>query len=837
MYVPQTSAWIRLDDESRARLLNGAVRDIARRSPVGALVYFATTASLLLGSNCLHEHPRLTVSALLCTLLAGLTRCAAAVRLLRYPDPDRFWSHTLNVSTLLTALPWGGFCAAVLYFYTDTWPSTYLMIVGAALASGAVSSLAPSLRLGFAAVMGIVLPTGLCALALGTVRSQILGVVTCAYLTYLVFQLRQNCDTYWKVAIAPALEAMLSRQAATQSAVRFQTLFEDAPSGIYLATREGRIEMVNRALASILGYAKPAELAGRNLAEFSNEEIRAEMSGPLAVLGYVGGRESDWLRKDGARIRVRESIRSVQSETDDRGRLLGIVEDVTALFAADQARRQLVEILDGTSDFVERISAAGETLYMNRACRALIRSSVFAKDASLWARNGDREVIQARLAQAAREGIWQGESWLPGPGGKPIPVSQVVIPHKAADGSAHSYSIVSRDISAMREAQKALKETEEQLFQAQRLESLGRLAGGVAHDFNNLLTIILGHASILEADLEDGEARAGLAEIGKAATRAADLTRQLLAFSRKQVLSKGVVDVKQVVESAEKMLRRLIGGSVELVTKVSDAPQTVLADASQLEQVVVNLILNARDAMPHGGVATVETSIEHGGSSGDSVRIAISDTGIGMDESTMARIFEPFFTTKERGRGTGLGLATVYGFIKQSGGSITVSSKPGAGSTFTILLPFCSAESAAARADASPASLYGNENILVVDDEPALRALVRQTLAGYGYRVAEANGGEEAMALVRDAAAPFDLLVTDVIMPDCTGPQLARVLTADQPGLGVLFISGYPGETEAERAEFGPDAAYLAKPFTADALLRAVRRELSRERRSAAGAV
>jgi CheY-like chemotaxis protein len=236
-------------------------------------------------------------------------------------------------------------------------------------------------------------------------------------------------------------------------------------------------------------------------------------------------------------------------------------------------------------------------------------------------------------------------------------------------------------------------------------------------------------------------------------------------------------------------------------------------------------------------VATIETSTEHGGSAGDSVRIAISDTGIGMDEATMARIFEPFFTTKEQGRGTGLGLATAYGFIKQSGGSITVSSKPGAGSVFTILLPFCSAEGAAKqKAEGSASSVGGNENILVVDDEPALRSLVRQTLAGYGYRVWEAEGGEDALRIMSESPAPFDLLVTDVIMPDMTGPQLARRLTGRQPSLRVLFISGYPGETEAERAEFGPGAAYLGKPFTADALLKAVRRELSREHGGAAQA-
>jgi PAS domain S-box-containing protein len=836
MHVPQTSAWKRLDEESRTRLLEGAVRDVARRSPVGSLVYFLTTAALLFGSTCLRDHPFLTVSALTFTFMAGVTRSLSSLRLLKLPAPTRLWTLLLQASTLLTVIPWGLFCAAILYFYTDAWPSTFLLVVGAALAGGAVNSLAPQFRLGAAAVIAIVLPTGICALLLGTVRSQILGVSTCAYLSYLLLQLRHASSAYWKVATAPALEAMLSRQAATQSAIRFQTLFEDAPIGIYLAAPDGQIEVVNGALAHLLGLTNPEQIAGHNLHEFSPPTDRAEMNRLVEQRGSVTGRESDWLRRDGARIRVRESIRTVQSGTDGRGRLLGIVEDVTAIYAADQARQQLIEILEGTSDFVERIGVSGETLYMNRACRALAGDSAASP---VWVRSGSQEVIRARLSVAGQEGIWQGESWLMAADGRTVPVSQVVISHRAADGSVHAYSIVSRDISAMRAAQKALKDTEEQLFQAQRLESLGRLAGGIAHDFNNLLTIILGHASVLEYGPIDDESRAGLAEIGKAAQRAADLTKQLLAFSRKQVLSKGIVDVKEVVQGAELMLRRPIGGAIELVTELGEGTQTVLADAAQLEQVLINLILNARDAMPHGGTATIGTSITWeipegapGKQPVEFVRISVSDTGIGMDEDTLARIFEPFFTTKGRGRGTGLGLATAYGFIKQSGGSISVSSKPGAGSVFTILLPACSG-AVTARAQEMPAELGGDECILVVDDEPALRGLLRNTLAGYGYRVVEARDGEEALRLAREAAEPFRLLVTDVIMPCVTGPELARRMEVLFPGIAVLFISGYPGETEAERAEFGPGTAWLAKPFTAEALLRHVRRELTRNVKSA----
>jgi CheY-like chemotaxis protein len=337
--------------------------------------------------------------------------------------------------------------------------------------------------------------------------------------------------------------------------------------------------------------------------------------------------------------------------------------------------------------------------------------------------------------------------------------------------------------------------------------------------------------------MEDNH-REGITAIASAAARAADLTRQLLAFGRKQVLSKGEVDVKVVVRGAERLLQRLIGGRIELIIRLSEEPQTVISDAAQLEQVLVNLILNARDAMPRGGVAMIETSIvpgeeepENETSPREYVRISVSDTGIGMDEHTMARVFEPFFTTKSSGNGTGLGLATAHGFIRQSGGSITVSSRPGAGSSFVILLPRSTAEVKEERREEEFFDTGNDERVLVVDDEPAVRGLLRQTLAGQGYLVTEARDAEEALALALASDEGFELLVTDVVMPGLTGPQLARHMTEMFPGLAVLFISGYPGETHSERAAFGARAGYLPKPFTAEMLLRYARQQLDRSRK------
>ena len=812
MYVPRTMAWDRLDDDSRARLIEGALRDVARRSLAGAMVYFATLALLPFASPVLRDHRSLTIWALLGTFAAGAARCFAASKLLRGAVPDSPRAAALRISTLFTVGIWGAYCAAALYYYPDTWPSNYLLIVGAALAGGAVTSLAPDLPLAVAALTLTVLPTTLCALFRGTIQSEILGVAAFGYLVYLNVQAHNAWQTYWKVATAPTLEAMLSRQAATQSEVRFQTLFEDAPGGIYVAFRDGRVEMANHALAQMLGYSGSAVLTGLNLADFSPDCDRAA----------IAGRESDWLRADGSRIRVRESIRTLAGD-----RILGIAEDVTSRFVAEQARRQLIEILEGTSDFVESIAATGETVYLNRAGRALLG----AARGSVWNRSGDEDLRKQRLETADRAGIWQGESWVRGADGEPVPVSQVIIPHRLDDGSTRSYSIVSRDISAMRAAERALKEAQEQLFEAQRLESVGRLAGGIAHDFNNLLTIVMGHASVLANTLRQPGTQESVAQIKKAAARAADLTRQLLAFGRKQVLSPGVVDVREIVNGAERMLRSVVGERIALITKLSPEPLPVIVDAAQLEQVLVNLILNARDAMPQGGVATIAGEIDS-----DCVRIAVSDTGTGMDEATLARVFEPFFTTKGPGRGTGLGLSTAYGFITQSGGTLSATSRPGEGTTFTILLPRCAGALAAAHPALAGAGAERRvedktERILVVDDEPALRELLGQTLASDGYRAVEARDAHDALALATSSADPFDLLITDVIMPGMTGLQLAAKLRRVFPDLEILLISGYPGDGKSEQTIAGPAVGYLAKPFMADALLQQVRLQLDRRQR------
>ncbi len=381
------------------------------------------------------------------------------------------------------------------------------------------------------------------------------------------------------------------------------------------------------------------------------------------------------------------------------------------------------------------------------------------------------------------------------------------------------------------------KEVEEQFRQSQKMESIGRLAGGVAHDMNNLLTAMLGSAELLLLDLPDGPAREEVAEIRAVAERAADLVRQLLAFSRRQVMEPRVLDLNVLVANLRKMLRRLIGEDIELQFIAGPALGSVRADPGQIEQVLLNLSVNARDAMPNGGRLTIETAnVElddpyartHAGvTPGRYVMLAVSDTGTGMDEHTKAHLFEPFFTTKGPGAGTGLGLSTVYGIVKQSGGDIWVYSEPARGTTLKIYLPRVAApaEPAEAKHPATPPR-RGTETVLVVEDEPVVRVLARKVLRQGGYTVIEAANGVEALEIAGQHAGDIDLLLTDVVMPDMSGRELMRKLSPRLPRLKVLYMSGYADEAIVHHGVLDPGTAFIQKPFMPEGLARKVRQVL-----------
>jgi signal transduction histidine kinase len=383
---------------------------------------------------------------------------------------------------------------------------------------------------------------------------------------------------------------------------------------------------------------------------------------------------------------------------------------------------------------------------------------------------------------------------------------------------------------------------EEQLRQAQKMEAVGQLAGGVAHDFNNLLTVIRGHVDALSGGVELDWQQRVLDEINRAAEQASSLTRQLLAFSRQQVLQPKVLELNRVVDEMAQVLRRLVGLHIELVIVADPQLGRVKADRSQMEQVLMNLAVNARDAMSHGGRLSIHTAnVEMGAEqpplqgdiqvpTGRYVLLEVSDTGTGMDRLTQARIFEPFFTTKEPTKGTGLGLATVYGIVKQSGGWIGVESEPGRGTTFKIFLPQVAAPvddvEGEKRVVAPSPSLSGNETILLVEDEKGIRELAGKFLTNNGYRVLAAGNGNEALDLARHHTRPVDLLVTDMVMPKLDGRELVRLLRQSLPQMKVLLISGYSHQTARDTGL--EETPYLSKPFSMGQLVRKVREVLDR---------
>ncbi len=403
-----------------------------------------------------------------------------------------------------------------------------------------------------------------------------------------------------------------------------------------------------------------------------------------------------------------------------------------------------------------------------------------------------------------------------------------------------------REVAERRQAEEALRKSEDQLRQAQKMEAIGLLAGGVAHDFNNMLTAIMGHSQLMRMRMtpQDPAVR-DAEEIEKAANRAASLTRQLLAFSRQQVLQPKIVDLNHLISELDKMLRRLIGANIDLVTAPGSALGRVKVDPGQMEQVLLNLVVNARDAMPEGGKITMETSMVEldeayargrtGVRPGRHILLAVSDTGSGIDPEIRARIFEPFFTTKEPGKGTGLGLSTVYGIVKQSDGHIEVYSEAGRGTSFKIYLPVAQGPIGVVESENAKSGLSrGSETVLLVEDEDLVREVVRQALELHGYRVVEARNGKEGLDRFERNPTDIDLIVTDVMMPQLTGPELAARASQLRRDLKVVYMSGYTDKAIVHHGVLAEGAAYLQKPFTPDALARKVREVLDGPRTAAA---
>ena len=529
------------------------------------------------------------------------------------------------------------------------------------------------------------------------------------------------------------------------------------------------------------------------------------------------------------------------------------LEQANCELEQDVAARQMAEaaLRESEARFRSLVEAAPEGIFVQSQGRF-----VYVNPAMLRLFGASRvedllgmeimERIAPEYREAVRERIHlQRETGKPAPlmdqeylrlDGSQVPVETTAVPVRYQGRDAHLVFV--RDITRRRQTEEEKAKLEAQLAQAQKMESVGRLAGGVAHDFNNLLTVINLYSDMALRSLEpDNPLRQDLEEIRRAGDRAAQLTRQLLIFSRRQPLEMRTLNLNEVLQGLAKMLPRLLGEDILLQMKLAPDLGYIHADPGQIEQVVVNLAVNARDAMPEGGQLTLETvnttldklflRLHSGVEEGEYIMLAVSDTGVGMTEEVKAHLFEPFFTTKGPGKGTGLGLATVYGIVKQHRGHIWVYSEPGLGSTFKVYLPRVEAGPAAtSRSEEATALPRGSETVLVVEDEPAVRSVAVRVLSGLGYQVLEASSGLDALQVAATWGQMIHLLLTDVIMPEMNGKALAEQLTALYPALKVLFISGYTDETISHHGVLEEGVAFLQKPFTPSRLAHKVREVL-----------
>jgi two-component system, cell cycle sensor histidine kinase and response regulator CckA len=633
------------------------------------------------------------------------------------------------------------------------------------------------------------------------------------------------------------------RAAAQQSEYRLRALLQSLDAIVWEADAEPfRFTFVSQRAEEWLGYPVEAWLNeqdfwAKHLHPEDREKTLEYIRGAIAE-GRDFEYEHRMVAADGEEVWLRNIVSMIREGSGRTAKLRGLMTDVTdrrrVQMALLQSETKYRTLLEGLPVGIYRSTPDGRMLQANPALAAMLgypdpAALLNVPAEEIYANAENRREWQARMEKDGE--VHDFETQARRRDGTPIWLRDSARAVRDVHSNVVHYEGTLEDITER-------KHLEDQLRQSQKMEAVGRLAGGVAHDFNNLLTIISGYSELLMDTLPEGDrSRAQVEEILKAGRRAATLTRQLLAFSRSQVLTPQVLDLNAVVTNVNKMLRRLIGEDVDLVTILAENPGSVRADPGQIEQVIFNLAVNARDAMPQGGKLTLETENVTLDESyarthvtvvpGEYVMLAVSDTGIGIDPQTQAHIFEPFFTTKEKGKGTGLGLATVYGIIKQSGGYIWAYSEPGQGATFKVYLPRVDQPASAAGTNKTTRpSEHGSETILLVEDEPALRAMVRNVLVSKGYQVLEARHGDDALVVSEMHRGTINLLLTDVVMPGMGGRELAEHLVGLYPGLKVLYMSGYTDDAVVHHGVLGSDMAFLQKPFTPETVARKVREVL-----------
>jgi PAS domain S-box-containing protein len=652
-------------------------------------------------------------------------------------------------------------------------------------------------------------------------------------------------------ALVAALQK--SRSDLQRANLRFGGVVQISEDAIISVDEQQNITLFNPGAEKIFDFA-PAEIIGKPLntllpARYHRLHTKqvADFQNAPDDLRAMGERSTIYgLRKDGTEFPAEASISKF--ETGGQKILTVRLRDVTERKAAERGLREASAIIQSSEDAIIGENLEGVITSWNEAAEKTFgytATEIIGRHASLLLPSEDAAETTENVSRAAKGEGFRRESTRVCKEGKRLNVWLTVSPVRGAHGEVVGVSTIVRDITDR-------KKLEEQLRQSQKMEAVGRLAGGIAHDFNNLLSVIVGYTYVLQSSLPDDEVLRNSAEqVMNAADKASSLTRQLLAFSRRQVLQPEIIDLNDILAGMEKMLPRVIGEDIEIRTVPTPDIKRVKADPGQIEQVIMNLVVNARDAMPNGGKLTMETgdvrfnahdAAAHNVRPGDYVLLAVSDTGIGMDAETRAHIFEPFFTTKEPGRGTGLGLATVYGIVNQSGGYVWVYSEVGKGTTFKIYFPATSAQPEPSRISREPQiALTGHETVLLVEDEANLRTLIEQVLGGQGYKVLVANTGEAALELVKQHKGPIHLLITDVVMPRMGGKQLVDQLAPQRPEMKVIFMSGYTNNALLHNEALQQDALFLQKPFTPDVLLKKVRdalnvnvpADIERERRQA----
>lgn len=631
--------------------------------------------------------------------------------------------------------------------------------------------------------------------------------------------------------------ASSASEALEESETAHRILFEASPVPLVVFDVETLALLAgNDAALRLYGYTY-AELRRMKLSDLradgdnNNVKVRLVAHGDGEYRGTAVHR-----RNDGSTFFVEYTSRELMFGS--RRARIAVMNDISARHEAEDMRALLAAIVASSNDAIVSKRLDGTITSWNRAAERLFghpAEEVLGQSIVVViprARLDEERSLIERVT--AGERVDHYETVRQQKDGSEIVVSISLAPILDASGKVVGVSKTARDLTAQRKAEQALRSTEDQLRQAQKMEAVGRLAGGIAHDFNNLLSVILSYSEMIMEDMKPNDPTSGdVEEIRKAAQRAADLTRQLLLFSRQQVIARKVIDLNEVLSGVSKMVKRIVGEDVDLVSVPATGLGRVLADPSSVEQVIMNLVVNARDAMPTGGRLTIETANvdldgeyarEHlGAAPGPHVMLAVSDTGIGMDSATQARIFEPFFTTKDAGKGTGLGLSTVFGIAQQSGGTVWVYSEPGLGTTFKVFFPRVDAEVDAARPTLAPATHRGTETILLVEDQDQVRAIAHTILKRHGYRVVTAQNAAEALLLCERFSGPIDLLLTDVVMPHMSGTELAKRLAQGRPELKVLYMSGYTDDSIVRHGVLESKMAFLEKPFTPESLARKVR--------------